>query len=405
MTEAMRFAFLTPEYAGEDTRGGGLAAYVRAMAHALAEHGHEVEVFTTARAPGDGGAGVRVHRLRDAHSRAWMRAFVRGLRAVQLLRVPAVRRAVLALTAVLDGLSFARALAARERSVRFDAVQSSDYGATGLFVPGRLRRGRPHLVRASCDQSELALQDGEDAGSRRWLDALQRRCLRRADVSYAPSRFLAAHYACRHRIHLSVARPPAPAIADLPEPPEDLPKRYFVHFGHLSPAKGTVDLAAALPMVWERAGDFEMVWAGLDRAQRLPAWRAEWGARQRQVHWLGELPRAELLAIVARADAAVLPSRFDNLPNTVIECLALGVPVIGTAGASVDELVTPGRDGELVPVADPEALAAAIVERWNATGPVRAGVRLPEALAPGAAVGALLLLAGLGEADAEACAP
>jgi glycosyltransferase involved in cell wall biosynthesis len=399
MTEAMRFAFLTPEYASDDSRGGGLAAYVRSMAQALAAHGHEVEVFTTAPAIGreQSGAAPRVHRLPGAHDHAGMRALVAVLRATRLLRWLAVRRAVLAAIALIDARTFARALAARERSVRFDAVQSSDYGATGLFVPGRRRRrGRPHLVRASCDQSELARCDGEDPAPRAWLDGLQRHCLRRADVSYAPSRFLADHYARRHRIHLSVARPPAPAIGALAAPPDDLPKRYFVYFGQLTPAKGSVDLAAALPLVWERAPDFEMVWAGLDRAQRLPAWRSAWGARQRQVHWLGELPRAELLAIVAHADAAVLPSRFDNLPNSVIESLALGVPVIGTTGASIDELVTPGRDGDLVPMADPEALSAAIVERWRASEAARPPARLPDALAPGAAVGALLLLAGLG---------
>ena len=41
------------------------------------------------------------------------------------------------------------------------------------------------------------------------------------------------------------------------------------------------------------------------------------------------------------------PTRFDNLPNSAIESLALGVPVIGTLGASLEELVTPGRDGDL----------------------------------------------------------
>src|SRR5262245_26183599 len=101
-----------------------------------------------------------------------MRALVSALRAAQLLRVLAVRRAVLALIALIAGFAFARALAARERSVRFDAVQSSDTGAPGLFVPGRLRRGRPHLVRASSDPSELARRDGEDAAPRAWLDVL-----------------------------------------------------------------------------------------------------------------------------------------------------------------------------------------------------------------------------------------
>ena len=98
--------------------------------------------------------------------------------------------------------------------------------------------------------------------------------------------------------------------------------------------------------------------------------------------------------MVAQAEAAVLPSRFDNLPNSVIECLSLGVPVIGTDGASIDELVTSGRDGELVPIGDRAALAAAIVARWRAA-PSERRARLPASLDPSAAIDRLLSLASL----------
>jgi glycosyltransferase involved in cell wall biosynthesis len=164
--------------------------------------------------------------------------------------------------------------------------------------------------------------------------------------------------------------------------------------------KGSGDLAEALPRVWEQAPDFEMVWVGSDREQRLPGWRALGGARRGQVHWLGELPHAQLLAVVAQAEASVLPTRFDNLPNTVIESLSFGVPVIGTIGASIEELVTPGRDGDLVPIADPRALAAAITARWHAA-PSERCARLPAALDPAAAVDRLLALAGLHDGPAE----
>ena len=91
----------------------------------------------------------------------------------------------------------------------------------------------------------------------------------------------------------------------------------------------------------------------------------------------------------------MLPSRFDNLPNTVIECLALGVPVIGTIGASIEELVTPGRDGELVPIADPRALAAAITARWRAGAVASAARGCPPRSTRRAAVDRLLALASL----------
>ena len=385
-----RFAFVTPEYAGEsDARDGGLASYVRNAARALVERGHEVEVFTSGRASGAiDDAGVRVHRVGEAISLRWVRALLRICRWLELRRAPAP------LLAAVDALLLARALAEREQSDPFDAVQSADQHATGLFIAGRVRSLRPHLVRASHDGRAVGALNGEDPARRGWLDALERRCLRRADVAYAPSRRLARHYAERWNLPLRVARPPAPRLVARDPAREDaLPKRFFIHFGQITPAKGSSDLAAALPLVWEQEPDFEMVWAGVDRGQRLPAWRNAWGPRRGQVHWLGSLPRPDLHAIVARSDAAVLPTRFDNLPNTVIESLALGVPVIGTHGASIEELVTPGRDGDLVPIGDPAALAAAIVARWRA--PRVRTARLPAALDPAVAADALLALAGL----------
>jgi glycogen(starch) synthase len=386
----VRFAFLTAEYATDgDRQGGGLASYVRNAARALAARGHDAEVFAIGRADRvHDDAGTRVHWVREAVARRWVRALLR------LCHQLGLRRAALPLIAAVDAYFLARALAAREAERPFDAVQSADYRASGLFVAGRVSSGRAHLVRASNDEATLAALNGERDVARGWLDALQRRCLRRADVAYAPSRRLARHYAERWDLPLRVAYPPAPAIAAREPSREDaLPKRFFIHFGQITPAKGSGDLATALPLVWEQEPDFEMVWAGIDRGQRLPAWRATWGVRRCQVHWLGSLPRPDLHAIVARADAAVLPTHFDNLPNTAIESLALGVPVIGTLGASLEELVTPGRDGDLVPIGDPEALAAAIVARWRA--PRSRTARLRAALDPGVAADALLALAGL----------
>ena len=170
-----------------------------------------------------------------------------------------------------------------------------------------------------------------------------------------------------------------------------------MHFGQLSPKKGTDWLARVLPRVWEREPEFSMVWAGPDHTGSLPAWRTGWGEHSERVVWLGELPRPSLYAVLERAEAAVLPSRADNLPNTAIESLALGLPVIGTAGASLDELVEDGRSGELVPLDDDDALACALLRAWRGQSVVRRVVVCDSdtvaAMQPPRAVEALLALA------------
>jgi glycosyltransferase involved in cell wall biosynthesis len=107
--------------------------------------------------------------------------------------------------------------------------------------------------------------------------------------------------------------------------------------------------------------------------QLLADWQAMWGDRSRQVVITGAIKRSELAAVLGRADAAVLPSHVDNLPNTVIESLSSGIPVIGTNGASIDEIVEDGVTGHLVPFGDKLALAAAMVEVWTGRSAVVKG--------------------------------
>lgn len=65
--------------------------------------------------------------------------------------------------------------------------------------------------------------------------------------------------------------------------------------------------------------------------------------------------------LMAHADAFVLPSRFEGLPNALIQALALGAPVVATdCRSGPREILDGGRFGRLVPVDDHEALADAI---------------------------------------------
>ena len=72
-------------------------------------------------------------------------------------------------------------------------------------------------------------------------------------------------------------------------------------------------------------------------------------------------------AMVA-ADALALPSRYEGLPNVVLEAGVLGVPAIAfDCPGGTAEIVEPGVTGVLVPCGDVRALAAAI-ERFDRAG-------------------------------------
>ncbi|WP_067793413.1 glycosyltransferase [Actinomadura formosensis] len=70
---------------------------------------------------------------------------------------------------------------------------------------------------------------------------------------------------------------------------------------------------------------------------------------------------------LAASNLLVLPSRWEGLPLTALEALAMGRPIVGTDVPGISEIVRPGL-GALVPVEDPAALAEEIATRLRCPG-------------------------------------
>ena len=71
--------------------------------------------------------------------------------------------------------------------------------------------------------------------------------------------------------------------------------------------------------------------------------------------------RADATAIVAAADLFVLASRVEGRPVALMEALALGRACVVTAAGGVPEMVQHDVEGHIVPIADPQALAEAVL--------------------------------------------
>lgn len=100
---------------------------------------------------------------------------------------------------------------------------------------------------------------------------------------------------------------------------------------------------------WVVAGD------GPDRPA-LEALRDELGLGGR-VHFLGYL--AEPARLIADADCFVMSSRQEGLGTSVLDAMALGIPVASTTAGGLPEMLQHGA-GLLAPPGDPEGLAAAV---------------------------------------------
>ena len=67
-----------------------------------------------------------------------------------------------------------------------------------------------------------------------------------------------------------------------------------------------------------------------------------------------------LVPFYRAADVYVHPARADTFPTTVLEALACGLPVVGSAVGGIPEQVADGATGRVVPAGDAAAMAAAV---------------------------------------------
>ncbi len=113
-------------------------------------------------------------------------------------------------------------------------------------------------------------------------------------------------------------------------------------------------LASTHPEVWllvvGRAGHAS---ARLEaQLSRSPA------STRERVRLLGH--RRDVGDLLAASDLFVFPSRYEGLGGAVVEALALALPVVASDLPALREVVTPDREGLLVPPGDPVALAVAV---------------------------------------------
>ena len=156
----------------------------------------------------------------------------------------------------------------------------------------------------------------------------------------------------RHRAKARVVVQSMPAIPPMP-PDEDCFEIAFL--AHLRPVKDPLLPARAARLLDDGSRvRVTHVGAGLD--PELADAAAREAKENDRYGWLGELPRAAALGVLARSRLLVLTSRHEGGANVVSEALAAGVPVLSTEIDGSIGLLGAGYPGYF-PVGDEQALA------------------------------------------------
>ncbi|UWP86155.1 glycosyltransferase family 4 protein [Dactylosporangium fulvum] len=134
----------------------------------------------------------------------------------------------------------------------------------------------------------------------------------------------------------------------------------LVYAGRLVAEKGVQDLLAALPAIRERhpgtravvAGDGDHRGALIEEARRLKLHRA--------VSFPGRLDQRTLAAVLAAADAFVMPSRYEPTGTVALEAAASGAALVVASAGGLASIVEHGVTGVRFPVGEPDGLADAV---------------------------------------------
>jgi len=144
------------------------------------------------------------------------------------------------------------------------------------------------------------------------------------------------------------------------------PIRRIVTVANLRPEKAHEVLFQAARLVLRRCPDVEFVIAGDGpRRQELEAMTRGLGIESR-VRFLGHCE--QVAGLLAENDAFVLPSRSEAFPNSVLEAMASGLPIVASRVGGILELIEHQRTGVLVPPDDERALGYALLDLIQWTG-------------------------------------
>jgi glycogen synthase len=268
-----------------------------------------------------------------------------------------------------------------------DLIETQDYSAPLYYFQLRRalglgpKRCPPCLLHFHTPTEFVVRHNDLDLGHPNFLTAKRHEdySIAAADAMVCPSHFLARQIETLYgldRDSITVIRYPIGDVPVIDRFDEIWRRGTICYFGRLEPRKGVIEWVEAAVRVAEDNPSAQFEFIGAD----LPY--TNWISVQRHVemhvpdhlksrfHFRGSRPRSELFNFLKQARMAVVPSRWENFPNTCIEAMCSGLPVIASPSGGMAEMIRDGETGWLADNAKSDGLEAAL-RRALATSPLR----------------------------------
>jgi glycosyltransferase involved in cell wall biosynthesis len=197
-----------------------------------------------------------------------------------------------------------------------------------------------------------------------WINVLiERLTLHLARHVVCISEYARQHLAKRTRAHLHLV--PNPVSDRFFAPTDSAVRDVILFIGNIYALKGVLELVDVFESLAAENPTLKLVIIGkrLESRNNLPYLatldtRIQTSGLADRIHFAGWQDEASIKAWHARACLLLFPSRLENLPMSIAEALASGVPVIASDVGGISEMVQHGVNGYLARPEDTAAFVA-----------------------------------------------
>lgn len=247
------------------------------------------------------------------------------------------------------------------KEVHIDVIQFTSLSGLALFYYGKT----PAVLRLS-SYARIAFPTFETYSRMqiKLMSFFERMSASRCNVIFAPCRNTADAFA--KDCHRKVKVIETPFVNDVQEYDTQYydnnlkGKKYALFFGVLYLEKGILVIAEILERFLLEHPEYYFVFVGrinnIKGESAAKIIRRKAGKCVDRVILSNALTHEQLYPVIKKADFVVLPSFMENMSNACIEAMYFGRVVIGTDGASFEQLITHGESGFLCRIGDSDDL-------------------------------------------------
>jgi glycosyltransferase involved in cell wall biosynthesis/GT2 family glycosyltransferase len=250
-----------------------------------------------------------------------------------------------------------------------DTIEVEDYSALSYFLIQRKLLGCNELqevpIVLTLHSSQYMLYPASKMPSYQlsdyWVGRMEKFCTLAADGIIAPTQYIANQAEAALGVDLTIDIIPLPAPQQLLNegsfPTSHPTPGDIVYFGRLEVRKGILPLVEACRHLWDTGVDFTLTAIGGDTWYHLQGCYMKEYLTTKYRKYINNgrltisnpLKHTELYARISQAWCVVIPSLWENFPNTCLESMLLGKVVLVSADVGHVEMVqTPERQGGFV---------------------------------------------------------